>query len=308
MPATEDSDTVDQENENKADIISHENDAKDNETKNISEKREDQTKVEVIHPSKLKRSESAFSKVSNVSISARNASLSSKVFVLEENLKSLQNIVGSLISQVDANNNIAHSMSGTPDVDAVDGVGGPKISTDIRGCSLQTVVQCRDRSTSMGLGYEQVSSRQASNRPREKNASTPVDESGPQRPATQPQLPTRNPKPDFPRSKTAGFLARKNKKLIRQGSLPVKFNPRQPVPTITEEPEQGRDGTEGVPDDTQDSYGELGKEEVAKDMEDTQGEAWISDDITQGTQQNEGMLKIKEKLVKLSIKYFCLFY
>jgi hypothetical protein len=245
----------------------NETNTKHHETNENSGKQEIQTKLQTIDPPKLKRSESAFSKVSNVSVHAHNSTLSSKVFLLEENLKRLQNIVCSLIPQVDANNNV----------------------TDIHDNSTQY----RERSTSMGLiRHEQVKGSKIDSGHTTESMSEGLAESALKRPVTQPVVASANRKPEFPRSKTTGLLVRKNKPLIRQGSMPLKLKPRQCVSTIHEEVQQGEHGIEEVTKDNIGTQGEFGKEEARHDKEDkgdTQGEAWTDDDVNMETQPNEGM-------------------
>jgi hypothetical protein len=264
VPANEEHDNAMVTIENEDDV--NENDTKHHETNENSGKQETQTKLQTIDPPKLKRSESAFSKVSNVSVHAHNSTLSSKVFLLEENLKRLQNIVGSLIPQVDANNNV----------------------TAIH----DNFTQYRERSTSMGLRHEQVKGSKVDSGHTTESMSEGLAESALKRPVTQPVVASENRKPEFPRSKTTGILVRKNKPLIRQGSMPLKLKPRQFVPTIHEEVQQGEHGIEEVTKDNIGTQGEFGKEEARhdkEDKEDTQGEAWIDNDVNKETQPNEGM-------------------
>ena len=273
MPVTEnDNDTVVVEKENEDNV--KENDTKQHETNEKSEKHETQTHAQTIEPTKLKRSESAFSKVSNVSTNAHNSTLSSKVFLLEENLKRLQNIVGSLISQDGANNNVVVWNPGQPG-QAESITGHPKTPADISYDSTQY----RERSTSIGLGHNQVGGSKLDSGHTTENMS---EVQAKKRPVTQPVLTSANRKSVPSRSKTAGFSARKDKQLTRQSSMPLKFKSRQFVPpTIHEEVRQGEHWIEGVTDDTQDVEGEHGIQDVTEDKEDAQSETW---DI----QPNEG--------------------
>ena len=115
------------------------------------------------------------------------------------------------------------------------------------------------------------------------------------RPVTQPVLASANRKPVLPRSKTAGFSVKKEKRLSRQSSMPLKLKPRQFAPTIPEEVqhvvgeqgEQGEQGAYGIKGVTrgnmQDEGSKHGIEDITEEKEDTRDETWDG-------QQNEGMI------------------
>ena len=227
-----------------------------------------------MEPPKLTRSESAFS---NISKNGHNSTLSSKVFSLEENLKRLQSIVGSLISQVDGNSNVI-----------LPGQFG-EVNHDTADLTLSNIrdnsAQYRERSGSMGTGHDQFGgSRLDSGRVGGRKSDSEL-----RRPVTQPVLTSSKRKPELPRSKTAAFSERRNKPLIRQGSTPIKLKLRQFVPTIVEETQQGERGIEKVTNDSQDILGEFDKEGVNEDVEDIHGEAWIDSDVGKEIQPKEGV-------------------
>lgn len=267
--ATEENETIDTV-ENGCNARQNENDTEDHETNDSSKMHETQSKSQTMEPPKLKRSESAFS---NISKNAHSSTLSSKVFALEENLKRLQSIVGSLISHVDGNNNVIPQ--GQLDQLLYE-TGDTKTFANIH----DNPAQYGERSTTMGVGYEQFDGSALDSGRIGESMSVVQAESALRRPVTQPVLTSANRKPEIRRSKTADYSERRNKPLIRQGSMPIKFKPRQFVPTIAEETQQGEHGIEGVTKDTQ---GEFKKEGVNEDVQ--EGEIWIGDDVP----PNEGL-------------------
>ena len=216
-----------------------------------------------MEPPKIKRSESAFS---NISKNAHNSTLSSKVFVLEENLKRLQGIVGSLISQVDGNDNVIQPGRLSQVIHDTEDL---KTFANIHDNSAEY----RERSTSMGIGHEQLGGLTLDSGRIGESMSEFQAESALRRPVTQPVLASANRKPEIPRSKTADYSQRRNKPLIKQSSMPIKLKPRQFVPTIAEETQQDERGIEGV---TKDIQGEFNKEGVNEDAQES--EIWIADD------------------------------
>ena len=262
--------------ENEGNAHENENDTEHHETNDSSGKLHTSSKRQTMEPPKLTRSESAFS---NISKNAHNSTLSSKVFALEENLKRLQSIVGSLISQVDGNSNvILPGQLGEVNHDTAD-----LTSSNIRDNSAHY----RKRSTSMGTGHEQFGgSRLDSGRVGERKSDSEL-----RRPVTQPVSSKR--KPELPRSKTANISERRNKPLIRQDSMPIKLKPRQFVPTIAEETQQGERGIEKVTNDSQEPHGEFDKEGVNEDVQDIHGEAWTDGDVGKEIPPNEGVYNFK---------------
>jgi hypothetical protein len=203
---------------------------------------------------------------------AHSSTLASKVFSLEENLKRLQNIVGSLISQVDPNNTVIAS---DPELlgQAGNNTDHPQTLANIQSDLSQYGL----RSTSVGLGHEKIGDSKLDSGHTIENMSEIFAE---KRPVTQPvpASPTSRKSSVLPRSKTAGFSVKKDKRLSRQSSLPLKSKSRQFVPTIPEEgqhvmDEQSEHGIQGVTrEDTRDTRGEQGIEDVPQDKEDTQNE------------------------------------
>ena len=289
--ARDDENTFIDENEENA----NEHDVTNHETNDETGKHETQIKVRTVDTPKLKRSESGFSNVSNISTHARNSTLASKVFALEENLKRLQSIVGSLISQVDANNNVLNSDLGQVEANT----GHPRPLGKIGNSSIQY----RESVTSLEPGREWV------------DDSNFVGDLT--RPATQPVLASSKLAPILSRSKTAGFSVKKNKQLRRQGSLPLNLKTRRFVPTISEETQLGehmirevnedklgtRDGHEikEVTEDRQLSEGEI--EGDAGDKQDIQGEEWIDDDNSKDIQLTEGMKKYGYNMGNLKVLF-----
>ena len=226
-----------------------------------------------MEPPKIKRSESAFS---NISKNAHNSTLSSKVFVLEENLKRLQGIVGSLISQVDGNDNVIQPGRLSQ---VIHDTEDPKTFANIHDNSAEY----RERSTSMGIGHEQLGGLTLDSGRIGESMSEFQAESALRRPVTQPVLASANRKPEIPRSKTADYSQRRNRPLIRQSSVPIKLKPRQFVPTIAEETQQGEHGMEGV---TKDTHYEFEKEGVIENVR--EGEIVIADDVSKAIPSTEG--------------------
>ena len=204
------------------------------------------SKTQGSDPRKPARNESAVSKGSNaVTTRAHNSTLTSKVFAMEENLKRLQSIVGSLISQIDGNSNMLDSMDLSTLLGQLQENTDQNIAPNTLEYTSNDRIQPRGRNTSMRLGNEQDDGSNVEHGCTKENMCEVSGKSSRRRAVSQPLPTSAKQKPVPSRSKTASTLLG-NKQLARQGSVLEKLKRRRFVPTIDEEASQAEHGMKGV--------------------------------------------------------------